>query len=918
LLLLCEIGVIPLRVSGYVVFVAPSRETYSLLGDGSFIQGVHPIITDAGPIEQPVTLNIPVVPPRTISAGSYKVYAALVAYDDRSSSIRYLGSDSAEFTVTDNSKVAEGSRNYSDTLTIITYAGYSEGHLIAFPDATTMSIDCATGDITTKSHFHNDHCAECDSGNFHRNNVTPGQVIYSNGDVTVTVVAANKKVVGQGGGGYVQCESSQENQNSMALLIRYRGFDYLAGGDMYASIERSLGSALAQGDIHVDVLKVNHHGSNSSSDLDFLLDILPEYAVVSGHASHLYPETFERLKSAGVKIVYDTYNDQSDPRFKYSGGDITITTDGYYYSFSAPNFSDGPFPVDDGPASTPTATPSSTPTWDPSAPTYTPTVTPTRTLTPTPTRTPTRSPTPTITATPTITRTPTITPTITETPVPLPDAPWPMFHRDAAHRGQGIHAGARLPDLKWSYDCHGSLYSSPAVDYQGSVYIASTDNNLYSLNSGGSLKWSYAAGDYIQSSPSLDRFGRVYVGGGYSNSILAFDLSGVMEWSYRAGNVAVSPMTCDDDGRVFTGFYDNNIYVFNRNGAVLWSYSVGPSPYGPVALDQSLGIAYCATTNGRLRAFTTGGALTWSYNVGGAIYSSPAVAGGSVYIGSIDNRLRSYTSGGILRWSYLCADNIYYASPGVGDNGLVLVGSWDQNLYALTSAGSFRWSFNAGSMIETSPAIDSDGCIYFGSGDWSGGLCCALDSGGAFMWSHLTGGNMYSSPAIGEDGTIFIGSTDYMLYAMNGGTPPPTPTGPTLTPTISPTPTPTRTPTVTPTITPTPYVPPFRIFWDPFSTTTLFPGNWDASDAESNADGIGEPSAPYSLNLDGKPSGGDEIQSVEMDLSAQSVVSLTYYWERKGGGDSPEPGEDLWIDYKNSSGSWVNLRQYGGDGPDMT
>ncbi|MCX6356744.1 MAG: hypothetical protein NT045_02535, partial [Candidatus Aureabacteria bacterium] len=226
LMLSFDISAVPLRVSGYVVFVTPDGEIYSLRGDGSFAQGIYPIITDAGPIDRPITLDIPALLPSTVSAGSYKVYAALVAYPSKLSRSGYLGFDSAEFNVTEEVSAAEAARESSNILTITTYTGYYEGHLITFPDSTTMSIDCASGSITTKSHFHADHCAACGSGDYNRNNVAPGDVIYSNGGVTVTVVAANKKVIGEEKAD-VTCPASDENPNSMALWVKYGGFDYL-------------------------------------------------------------------------------------------------------------------------------------------------------------------------------------------------------------------------------------------------------------------------------------------------------------------------------------------------------------------------------------------------------------------------------------------------------------------------------------------------------------------------------------------------------------------------------------------------------------------------------------------------------------------------------------------------------------------
>ena len=54
--------------------------------------------------------------------------------------------------------LGDAGRGAHGSLTITTYGTGNEGHLITFPDLTTMSIDCANGDITTVSHFHSDHC----------------------------------------------------------------------------------------------------------------------------------------------------------------------------------------------------------------------------------------------------------------------------------------------------------------------------------------------------------------------------------------------------------------------------------------------------------------------------------------------------------------------------------------------------------------------------------------------------------------------------------------------------------------------------------------------------------------------------------------------------------------------------------------
>lgn len=106
---------------------------------------------------------------------------------------------------------------------------------------------------------------------------------------------------------------------------------------------------------------------------------------------------------------------------------------------------------------------------------------------------------------------------------------------------------------------------------------------------------------------------------------------------------------------------------------------------------------------------------------------------------------------------------------------------------------------------------------------------------------------------------------------------------------------------------------------DNFPNMALNPMKWiyNEGPAEVSTLGLNEPSAPYSLNLNGDATSGDEIHSQLIDLSADTLVVLAYFYQRTGGGRSPYYGEDLMVDYLNKDGSWVNLREYPGEGADM-
>lgn len=114
-------------------------------------------------------------------------------------------------------------------------------------------------------------------------------------------------------------------------------------------------------------------------------------------------------------------------------------------------------------------------------------------------------------------------------------------------------------------------------------------------------------------------------------------------------------------------------------------------------------------------------------------------------------------------------------------------------------------------------------------------------------------------------------------------------------------------------------VKPDQIFFDSFPTTTLDSSNWINTISVPTIDdfGIGEPSPLYSLRLNGTPDGGDAVESCVIDLSSMSSAELSYWWERTGGGEHPDPGEDLVVAYWNGS-SWVELARHPGGDTDMT
>ncbi len=120
-------------------------------------------------------------------------------------------------------------------------------------------------------------------------------------------------------------DKSNENNRSVFVMAEINDIRFLFTGDAEAKMEKKL---LEENlDIDCDVLKVSHHGSDTSSTKAFLEATTPEYAVISVGEDNIYghphKKTLDSLENANAEI-YRT--DQSgDITFHIRNGNITVT-----------------------------------------------------------------------------------------------------------------------------------------------------------------------------------------------------------------------------------------------------------------------------------------------------------------------------------------------------------------------------------------------------------------------------------------------------------------------------------------------------------------------------------------------------------------------------------------------------------------
>lgn len=120
------------------------------------------------------------------------------------------------------------------------------------------------------------------------------------------------------------------NNNSIVLHLTHGNTDFLFTGDVEMEAEGAMMALSSVPVPDVEILKVGHHGSKTSSSKNFVAITRPEVAVyMAGEGNnygHPHEETIETLNTAGAMIYgTDTH------------GNIVVTTDGETYTLQVEN-----------------------------------------------------------------------------------------------------------------------------------------------------------------------------------------------------------------------------------------------------------------------------------------------------------------------------------------------------------------------------------------------------------------------------------------------------------------------------------------------------------------------------------------------------------------------------------------------------
>jgi len=193
----------------------------------------------------------------------------------------------------------------------------------------------------------------------------------------------------------------------------------------------------------------------------------------------------------------------------------------------------------------------------------------------------------------------------------------------------------------------GRTYGSQDQFYQAvgaaaeAIYAVDESGTLHAFSAGtGALLWNTAvvADGGVPSTSVVAGGGDVYVGTTSGTLYCADAATGHLKWSYATGNeLEAAPAVTND--MVYLTDTGGNLYAITAaSGKLAWRHPSAPGLAGPAAAN---GKVYVSTGTAVQELDGTSGDAGWSYsppNVG-AFASTPAVAGGLVFIGCTDDSL---------------------------------------------------------------------------------------------------------------------------------------------------------------------------------------------------------------------------------------------------------------------------------------
>lgn len=320
----------------------------------------------------------------------------------------------------------------------------------------------------------------------------------------------------------------------------------------------------------------------------------------------------------------------------------------------------------------------------------------------------------------------------------------------------------------------GPVYAGLSLTGDSVMYAIATGDKVYRMDINGNILYDLSVNGSVLSSSSISSDTSVYIGSS-DNNLYAFSRYGLQIWPvFALGGQATATPTLDSiTNRIYIGTSNGFLQVVNRTtGTGVWNSFVGSAVKSSavITMDRKLVLA---TAKGDVVGFNLNSTNTspeWSLVSSDSILNAPSLDNnGYVYVGTKGGKLKKITlpsgqSASILWQSDLGSP--VNTSPVIDAAGYIYVGLQNGNLIKVNSSnGEVIWTFSSSSAIKTTPALSRLNKIYFGNAN---GEIIAIDSSKNVLWYYKDSSSI-GNALLFSKGTIYAGTTAGRVLAIYDG-----------------------------------------------------------------------------------------------------------------------------------------------------
>jgi outer membrane protein assembly factor BamB len=286
----------------------------------------------------------------------------------------------------------------------------------------------------------------------------------------------------------------------------------------------------------------------------------------------------------------------------------------------------------------------------------------------------------------------------------------------------GIHG---IPEKNRDYDDPWDMFLSSPVVANGKVYFGSGAGVFYALDCNtGSLAWEFKTNGVIHSSPAYAN--RTVYFGSWDSYLYALNSEdGSLRWKFKTGvdtiyynQVGFQSSPVIYDGLVYSGCRDAHIWAIEaETGDLKWKYyNNGSWVIATPAIHNDTLYFTTSDTHKLIALNSINGKQLYTGDCRTFGFSSPAVAGGKIYLGTFGGSLMAFDAkNGSVQWEF--------QTPAAKANrDSILAPNGEFNYAKVFKENSYEGSLKAVEVLYSTGSILSspsvfNGMVYFGSTD---------------------------------------------------------------------------------------------------------------------------------------------------------------------------------------------------------